>query len=480
MHVRNEFSGRLVDDLSFFDVEGSKWTRIYSSDGTYFNVSAKVYSSIVSKKLWNIQGLGANMDTVHTLQLENIGGVNDLNAKMSLKLPKELRELERFINNVQKGLQTKVGADDTAGLMRAMEAMQNIREHSATVEFQFEVLREQVAYLKRQGLGADRQEAQVDDLNQKWNNIKKIQPRVYDDLRPLKDREAYKVKQQISVFGDKVRNAQKELDVLPVYDWDVSPESAYEQLYHFHSEVVILDEEHENLKRLASLFEFPEVLHPASAARSELTEHQIRLKQLWDLICMVTSQMDQWTTTLWEDIATDVMEDQTRAFAKEIRGLHKSVRECRAAKALELLVKNFLIALPLVADLHHPSMRPRHWDELKAATKTNFEIDDTFKLEDLMALKLHQFEEEVGEIVTRAQKEEKMEVILQKMDDFWSKLEFESYPYKESELQLVRISEEEFETLEEHQVRCMPGCICMTGGTLFDRSSLYDRCTFKI
>jgi dynein heavy chain len=97
-----------------------------------------------------------------------------------------------------------------------------------------------------------------------------------------------------------------------------------------------------------------------------------------------------------------------------------------------------------------------------------------------MALKLHQFEEEVGEIVTRAQKEEKMEVILQKMDDFWSKLEFESYPYKESELQLVRISEEEFETLEEHQVRCMPGCIRMTGGTLFDRTSLYDRCTFKI
>lgn len=46
----------------------------------------------------------------------------------------------------------------------------------------------------------------------------------------------------------------------------------------------------------------------------------------------------------------------------------------------------------------------------------------TFKLGDLLALELHKFEEEVGEIVDRAQKEEKMETGLAKLDETWAKV----------------------------------------------------------
>jgi len=38
-------------------------------------------------------------------------------------------------------------------------------------------------------------------------------------------------------------------------------------------------------------------------------------------------------------------------------------------------------------------------------------LDDNFRLEDLLRLQLHKFAEDVGEIVDRAQKEEKMEVV---------------------------------------------------------------------
>ncbi len=49
------------------------------------------------------------------------------------------------------------------------------------------------------------------------------------------------------------------------------------------------------------------------------------------------------------------------------------------------------------------------------ATQVQFVIDAAFKLDDLLRLELHQFEEEVGEIVDRAQKEEKMEQTLAKL-----------------------------------------------------------------
>ena len=44
-------------------------------------------------------------------------------------------------------------------------------------------------------------------------------------------------------------------------------------------------------------------------------------------------------------------------------------------------------------------MRDRHWDQLRTATNVQFVIDDTFNLQNLLALKLHEFEDDVSVIV---------------------------------------------------------------------------------
>lgn len=38
-------------------------------------------------------------------------------------------------------------------------------------------------------------------------------------------------------------------------------------------------------------------------------------------------------------------------------------------KGLDLLVKNYMAAVPLIGDLRSPAMRPRHWEALQQATK---------------------------------------------------------------------------------------------------------------
>jgi hypothetical protein len=46
----------------------------------------------------------------------------------------------------------------------------------------------------------------------------------------------------------------------------------------------------------------------------------------------------------------------------------RQVREINAFKGLDQSVKNFLVSVPLVADLRSPAMRPRHWHALMDAT----------------------------------------------------------------------------------------------------------------
>lgn len=56
-------------------------------------------------------------------------------------------------------------------------------------------------------------------------------------------------------------------------------------------------------------------------------------------------------------------------------GLTKRCCVCRPSssadcfKGLDLLVKNYLAAVPLIGDLRSPAMRPRHWQALQDATK---------------------------------------------------------------------------------------------------------------
>jgi dynein heavy chain len=81
-----------------------------------------------------------------------------------------------------------------------------------------------------------------------------------------------------------------------------------------------------------------------------------------------------------------------------------------------------------------------------------FVIDEKFCLLDMVKLELHKFEDEVGEIVNRAQKEEKMETALKKISETWEVLQFELQQHRDTDLQLIRLVEEDNETLEDHQV----------------------------
>lgn len=136
-----------------------------------------------------------------------------------------------------------------------------------------------------------------------------------------------------------------------------------------------------------------------------------------------------------------------------MRSINKGIRDEDCYKGLDAMVKAFTTSLPLVAELRSPTMRTRHWDALMAATKKEIRLEDpTFSLQHLLDLELHKFEEEVGEIVDQAQKEEKMETALSRLGETWAKMEFQFLQHGQTEVYTVKMVEEDFEALEDDQV----------------------------
>ena len=79
-------------------------------------------------------------------------------------------------------------------------------------------------------------------------------------------------------------------------------------------------------------------------------------------------------------------------------------------------------------------------------------MNDETSLADLLALNLHEFEDDVRGIVDKATKELGMEKILNELNVTWSTMEFEYEPHLGTNTPMVKANEELIETLEDNQV----------------------------
>ena len=129
-----------------------------------------------------------------------------------------------------------------------------------------------------------------------------------------------------------------------------------------------MEEEMNALSESAGLFEvnFPDYKQ-LRACRKEV----FMLKQLWDMIEVVLSSIEEWKDTLWSDINVENMEMECKRFVKEIRGLDKEMRAWDAFSGLDSTVKNMVTSLRAVGELQNPAIRDRHWQQLMQATKVS-------------------------------------------------------------------------------------------------------------
>lgn len=79
-------------------------------------------------------------------------------------------------------------------------------------------------------------------------------------------------------------------------------------------------------------------------------------------------------------------------------------------------------------------------------------MSDETTLSDLLDLNLHEYEDEVKNIVDKAVKEMAMEKVLKELNATWSVMEFQTDYHERTKLRLLVVTEEVIETLEENQV----------------------------
>lgn len=172
---------------------------------------------------------------------------------------------------------------------------------------------------------------------------------------------------------------------------------------------------------------------------------------LWDFIQKMQDTFEEYMRSQWVKSNPGDMEDEVKNRFKALKEM-RCDKKCNAYLGIQEEIKKWLVFLPLISDLRDPAMRDRHWTSLKNKVQKDFSVDEKLILRDVYNLNLNKYQEDVEEITDQARQEAKMEKTLNKLEETWKDVTFEFSNHKNTDIKLIRLSEENFEMLEENQV----------------------------
>ncbi|NXC72870.1 DYH9 protein, partial [Anhinga anhinga] len=360
-----------------------------------------------------------------------------------------LADLDEFIKAADKGLSKTVEKGDYDGLVEIMGHLLAVKERHSVTDAMFEPLKQTLELLKtyEQQLPEEVYK-QLEELPEKWNNIKKLAIAVKQHVAPLQANEMTVLRKSCAAFDVEQHRFRERFRKEAPFRFDT--EKPYQLLDAKHIEIKQMESAMTSIYESAGLFE---VMVPDYKQLKQCRKELCLLKELWDMISLVNTSLDDWQTTKWVDINVENMDLECKKFAREIRNLDKEMRVWDAFTGLDSKVKNMLTALKAVTELQNPAIRERHWNQLMQMTGVRFVMDSDTTLADLLKLSLHNFEDEVRGIVDKAVREMSMEKVLKELKITWSTMEFQYEPHPRTNIPLLKSDEELIETLEDNQVQ---------------------------
>ncbi|OXB61088.1 hypothetical protein ASZ78_013651 [Callipepla squamata] len=395
-----------------------------------------------------------------------------LRQHLTDRVTSSLQELEAFIKEATAGLSKLVQEGDYEGLVEVMGHLLRVKDRQAATDGMFEPLKEIITLLSTYGEEMPEEvHQQLQELPKQWDDTKKLSFHMKQNVAPLQANEVNIIRRKCQQF--EVRQhafREKFREKAPFSYTDPEP---YRSLNKQQKSIAAMENDMAALSKSAGLFEvaIPEYKQLKACQR------EVRLlKQLWDMIVLVNTSIDDWKTSRWKDINVEQMDMDCKKFAKDIQSLGKEMRSWDAFTGLDNSVKNVMMSLRAVNELQNPAIRERHWHELMQATKVqpepgvggctggavpndafspqvNFTMSKDTTLADLLQLNLHDFEDEVRGIVDKAVKESGMEKVLSALDTTWAMMQFEHEPHARTGVMLLKSDEVLIETLEDNQVQ---------------------------
>jgi len=365
----------------------------------------------------------------------------------------QISGLCEFMETVSKGLQKKVESDDLETLKFVLDLILQVTTRTKTTPAMFKPLREGLKFLQAYDLEVDEKyNKMLEDAPLTWESTVDQVYKKKEVINPLQNLQVDNIKRKVWDFTEEVMEFRKYFRDKAPFQYGNGGEDvpmAYSKVMYFFGAISEMDTKAKNLNQLESLFELPRSKYRALL---ECQQENRDLKTLWDMVSLCHNQLEFWSATLWHDIDAEELLNKLNKLVKRVNNMNKDIRGWKAFQGLQDHLKSWQTSLPLVNLLHSETMKSHHWDALSTVTKKDIKMPPGFTLGNMLAYGLHEFVEEVEEVVETSEKEAKIDTQLKKLTALWKGDEAQCLSYGVHDTRnvpLVRIPEEVMVDIEE-------------------------------
>ena len=301
------------------------------------------------------------------------------------------------------------------------------------------------------GIAKDSQVKQIKKLSDEFVNLRKLAKDIRKEITPMVQAEKEKTTNMIKKFEEDLKAYTTELKKRDFYQYKTGAQDSKARLALVGDELKQFDDRTVDLGYNANKFDNPDMIQNSIKSVEGIKQEIANMVVLWDFIQKMQETFEENMRSQWVKSNPTDMEDEIKNRFKTLKEM-RCDKKCNAYQGVQEDIKKWLVFLPLITDLRDPAMRDRHWTALKNKVQKDFTVDDKLLLRDVYNLNLNKYQEDVEEITDQARQEAKMEKTLNKLEETWKDVTFEFSQHKNTDLKLIRLSEENFEMLEENQV----------------------------
>eukprot|EP01035_Chromulina_nebulosa_P018310 gene18310-23996_t len=335
---------------------------------------------------------------------------NEVNGPLMMEsIRKQIKDVKDYSTNVLKSLKRTIAKDDMDSLLKVKETLKDIEFKKKTIELSNDTSRASLLYFKSRGGSMDKMIEQVNNVMSLWVDVNRQIPLTNNAIMPLTKVWSGIIQEQIESYNKDILQKQKDFKTRSFWDDQITYQEA---LNHINDAEKFLSNE-----------------------INVLNNKTQKIK--------------------WNEINSDVLDEEAKNQVKNLKNCNKNIKWCKAYKLADKISKDFLNTIPLILLLSSKAMRERHWNTLQVVTKKNFTppySNPSMELGDILALNLHEYSNDVEEICDQASKELKIENTLLQLNERWEKIEWVMETYKDTDIPLLKLAEEDFESLEADQL----------------------------
>ncbi|KAL8732460.1 MAG: hypothetical protein Q9166_002673 [cf. Caloplaca sp. 2 TL-2023] len=364
------------------------------------------------------------------------------------RLGNRVREVHVELDQTRRELESaSLEASSTAQAVAFITVVQQSKRKVDLWEPEFQVFRQGQIILKRQRYQFPADWLPVEQVDDQWCTLTDILNRKLKIVDDQTDALRAKTLAEDKVVAGRIADIIQKWNEEKPISGNIPPEQATLTLKSFETRLNTLRADAEMVSKAKEALDLPETPDNALASVSDEVQD---FMSVWAALSTIWKSLSDLRETQWATLQPRKVRQSIDSLLQMTKEMPSRMRQYAAFEHIQAVLRQYLKANPLLAEMKSEAVRERHWIRIFKALKPGKRYSQmTMNLGDVWDLQLSAAERIIRDIIAQAQGEMVLEEFIKQVRDTWQNFSLDLVNYQ-NKCRLIRGWDDLFAKCSEH------------------------------